>query len=70
MNIIPQVAHIIMTLNILWTVYVSVTQVEFAAATMGLLIGILVFGPFIALQQGYVRTHPEKVRRLLTEVTF
>lgn len=68
MNIIPQFAHIIMTLNIAWITYVTVTQDEFIAATTGLLIGVLVFAPFIAVQQGYTRRHPERLQRLLLDI--
>lgn len=70
MNIIPQIGHIIMTLNIAWTVYATIMQKDFIASTVGLFIGILVFAPFIGLQQNYMREHPEDFKRIVGDIVI
>jgi hypothetical protein len=65
MNIIPQVGHIIMTLNIIVALHTTFTTSDFKAAALGLIIGIVVFAPFIAFQQIYVRNHPDDFNRIL-----
>ena len=65
MNIIPQVGHIIMTLNIVQAIHTTYTTGDFKAATLGFIIGIVVFAPFIAFQQSYVRNHPDDFNRIL-----
>ena len=65
MNIIPQVGHIIMTLNITITIYTSFAMGDFKRAAIGVVIGIVVFAPFIAFQQTYVRDHPDDFNLIL-----
>ena len=65
MNIIPQVGHIIMTLNVALAIYTTFTMGDFKAATIGFIIGIVISGPFIAYQQTYVRNHPDDFNRIL-----
>jgi hypothetical protein len=64
-NIIPQVGHIIMALNIGWIVLVTLITYDYKAATIGMLLGIVVFSVFIGFQQNYVATHPEDFKRIL-----
>ena len=64
-NIIPQVGHIIMTLNIGWAVLVTLKTYDYKAATLGMLLGIAVFSVFIGFQQNYMATHPEDLQRIL-----
>ena len=65
MNIIPQAGHIIMTANIALTIWTTLTSKDYRAAAIGLIIGVVIFTPFIALQQKYVRDHPQEFRRML-----
>ena len=65
MNIIPQIGHMLMTLNIGWAVLVTLHTHDYKAATIGMLLGIVVFSVFIGFQQNYVATHPEDVKRIL-----
>ena len=65
MNNIPQVGHIIMTLNIALTIYITFTTGNFKEAAIGFALGIVVFAPFIAFQQTYVRNHPGDFNRIL-----
>lgn len=64
MNIIPQVAHLIMTLNIIWLTISTFLVSSYKSATIGLLSGIFVFSIFIAFQQNYVRSHQENFKRI------
>ena len=65
MNIIPQIAHIIMTLNVGWLVFVTFKTNDYKAATVGMLLGIVIFSVFIGFQQNYVATHPEDFKRIM-----
>jgi len=65
MNIIPQIGHMIMTLNIGWVVLATFKTNDYKTATVGLLLGIVIFSIFIGRQQNYVRDHPEDFKRIL-----
>jgi hypothetical protein len=65
MNLIPQIAHLIMALNIGWTIFVTMKMNDYKAATIGLILGIAIFSFFIAFQQNYVASHPEDFRRIM-----
>jgi hypothetical protein len=65
MNIIPQIGHIIMVLNIAWLIWVTFQTGDFRAATIGMLLGIIVFSVFIGFQQNYMATHTEDLERIL-----
>jgi hypothetical protein len=65
MNIIPQIGHIIMTLNIIWLVVFTFIDNSYKYATIGLLLSILIFTVFIGLQQNYIRSHQEDFERIL-----
>jgi hypothetical protein len=64
-NIIPQIGHMLMALNIGWTVFVTLNTHDYKAATVGMLLGIAVFSVFIGFQQQYVATHPEDFKKIL-----
>lgn len=64
-NIIPQISHILMTLNVIWAVYSIFSTGAYKAATIGFLISILICGSFIAFQQIYTRTHQEDLHKIL-----
>lgn len=48
LNLIAHVGHIVMTLNLIWVVYVILKHKEYKALGIGLLISILLFVPYIA----------------------
>lgn len=64
-NLIAQVSHILMVLNIVWVLYETFKTADYRAAVIGLLLGILVFSPCIGFQQNYVFSHPEAFSRIL-----
>ena len=64
-NLIAQVSHIIMTMNIAWVIFVTIKTGDFRPATIGMIIGIVIFSSFIAFQQTYVATHPEDFQKIL-----
>lgn len=61
-NLIPQISHIIMVLNAAWVIYETFKRSDFKAATLGMLLGIVVFSVFINFQQIYANTHPEALK--------
>ncbi len=65
MNIIPQIGHIIMTLNIVWTIFVTIKTNDYKAAAIGLILGIVIFSFFIGYQQNYVASHSEDFKKIM-----
>ncbi len=65
MNIIPQIGHIIMTLNIIWTIWIMFKTNDYKVAAIGMLLGIVIFSIFIGFQQRYVATHQEDFKRIM-----
>lgn len=59
------IGHIIMTLNLIWAIYVIIKHKEYKALAIGLLISILFFAPYIAYVLSYNQTHAEELLRLL-----
>ena len=64
-NIYAQISHLFMTLNVTWVLYGTFQTGDYKAAAVGLLLGILIFAPFITFQQTYVGSHPEALKRVL-----
>ena len=65
-SLFAQVGHIVMTANVLRNVVSTwAAAVDFESAFLGMLLGSVVFLPFICLQQLYVYAHPKAFRRLL-----
>lgn len=65
MNIIPQIGHLIMTLNIGWVIFLTFKTKDYKVATIGMLLGIVIFSIFIGFQQRYVATHPGDFKRIM-----
>jgi len=65
MHIIPQVGHIIMSLNLAWLVWYAFRTADYRSAATGLFLGIAVFSVFIGFQQHYVASRPEDFARIL-----
>ena len=64
-SLIPQIAHIIMAMNIGWTFFVSVKTNDYIAAAVGLFLGIIIFSFLIRMQQNYVAAHPGDFERIM-----
>ena len=64
-NIIGQISHIIMVLNIIVSLIVTFRSKDFQSTAVGLLLGIIIFNPFICFQQTYVATHPDRMLEIL-----
>jgi hypothetical protein len=66
MNIMTQIMHIIMLLNIIWLIILTFKEEQFKSATIGLLLSIFIFGIFIGFQQDYIRKHSEEFKHTLS----
>ena len=64
-NIIPQIGHMLMALNIGWAIFVTFNTHDYKAASTGMLLGIAVFSVFIGFQQHYVATHLDDFKKIL-----
>jgi len=65
MNIIAQVSHIVMTLSIVWAISLVLRTSDYKALGAGLFASILIFIPFITVQQYYCRVHADDLMRIL-----
>ncbi|MDL2222695.1 hypothetical protein LJB98_01180 [Bacteroidales bacterium OttesenSCG-928-M11] len=63
-NMIAHVGHIIMTLNLIWVLYVIFKHKEYKALGIGLLISMLLFVPYIAYVLSYNQAHAEEMLNL------
>jgi hypothetical protein len=64
---VAHIGHIIMTLNIIWVIFVLLKHKEYRAMASGLLTGMLLFVPFIAFVQTYNKAHEEKMVQLFMQ---
>jgi hypothetical protein len=56
-NTFAQITHILITINILWTLYMLLKDRQFESIGKGLLIGTIVFVPIFACIQTYTQQH-------------
>ena len=64
-SLIPQISHVIMSLNVVNEVVESVKTRDYENGFLGLGLGLLAWLPFIYLQNKYIYTHPEEVDAIL-----
>jgi hypothetical protein len=64
-NIIAQISHLIMVLNIGWVISTTIKTRDFQPAAIGMLLGIIVFSFFIGFQQHYMATHLAELKTIL-----
>jgi hypothetical protein len=63
-----QITHIIITLNVIWILFVLLKELKFESLGKGLLIGLLLFVPLIAIIQSYSQLHMAEFMQLLQKV--
>jgi len=59
MMIIAQIAHIFMTLAIVYAILESIKAKESRKPFFGFIIGLIIFSIFLPIHQKYIKTHPE-----------
>lgn len=64
-NVIPQISHIVMLLNLAWVLFGTFQAGDYKSAAVGMLLGLLIFAPFINFQQTYAFTHQEALKKIL-----
>lgn len=67
-NIFSQITHIIITLNVIWILFVLLKEFKFESLGKGLLIGVLLFVPLFAIIQNYLQVHMIELMQLLQKV--
>jgi hypothetical protein len=67
-NMFSQITHIIITLNVIWILFVLLKELKFESLGKGLLIGLLLFVPLIAIIQSYSQLHMAEFMQLLQKV--
>ncbi len=64
-NAFAQITHILITINVVWIIYLFLKDKKFESLGKGLLIGILVFVPMIAYIQSFVRIYMDEFLKAL-----
>jgi len=64
-NVFSQITHIIITLNVIWILFVLLKEFKFESLGKGLLIGVLLFVPLFAIIQSYSQLHMAEFMQLL-----
>lgn len=64
-SLVAQVTHFIITLNVIWILFVLLKESKFESLGKGLLIGVLVFVPLFAIIQSYSQLHMAEFMQLL-----
>ena len=64
-NLFAHITHVLISINLIWIIYVVLKNTEFEALGKGLLIGIIVFVPIIATIQTYTQAHLSEFTQLL-----
>lgn len=65
--LIAHVGHIIMTMNLIWVFYVVIRHKNYKALAIELLVGMLIFVPYIAYVQTFNQAHAEEISRILQQ---
>lgn len=56
-NLFSQITHMVITLNVIWILFVLLKDSSYKSTGKGLLIGVLVFVPVFAVVQNYSQLH-------------
>jgi len=67
-NMFSQITHIIITLNVIWILFVLLKESRYESLGKGLLIGVLVFVPVFAVIHNYSQLHMEEFMHMLQNV--
>ncbi|NMA74624.1 MAG: hypothetical protein GX963_10795 [Bacteroidales bacterium] len=67
-TLIAHFGHLIMTANLIWVIYIILKHKEYKALALGLLIGIIIFTPYIGYVQTYNHQHAERLEQLLKQL--
>jgi uncharacterized membrane protein YagU involved in acid resistance len=62
--IVAQLGHILMVSAIIYTVLVISYKKLWKKCIAGLILGIIAFAVFLPIQNGYVKGHPELIKKL------
>lgn len=66
-NLIPHIGHIIMTLNLMWVLYIVFKYKDYKHSAICFLISIIVFTPYIGYALSYNQAHAEDLVRLIQQ---
>lgn len=67
-NIFTQITHIVITLNVIWILFVLLKDARLESLGKGLLIGIIIFVPVFAVIQHYLQMHLAEFMQILQKV--
>jgi hypothetical protein len=62
--IFGQISHIAMVLAIAYTIFIAVREKRWKNSLIGVIIGGVLLAAILPFQQGYVRSHPDLIKKL------
>lgn len=65
--IVAHVGHIIMSLNLVWVLWIVLKYRDYKALALGLLVSVLLLAPYIAYVQIYNQRHAAEIARVLMQ---
>ena len=69
-NMFSQITHIIITLNVIWILFMLLKDLHFESLGKGLLMDVLLFVPVFAVIQRYTQIHMEEYMQLLRKASL
>jgi len=66
-NIPVHIGHIIMTLNLIWILYVTLRYANYKSLAIGLLISIIAFVPYVGYVLSYNQAHAAEIAKLFQQ---
>ena len=67
-NVLAQITHIVITINVLWLLFQLLKECKFEALGKGLLFGVIVFVPVFAIVQSYTTLHMNEFIEVLKRI--
>lgn len=67
-NMFAQITHVVITINVLWLLYVLLKERKFEPLGKGTLVGMLIFVPVFAYLQTYSQLHMNELMQLLQKM--
>lgn len=69
-NLFTQITHIVITLNVIWILFLLLKDTRSKSLGKGLLIGIIIFVPVFAVIQHYSQMHLTEFMQMLHKVQY
>lgn len=66
-NIFAHITHVVITLNVVWVLYMMLKEYRYESLGKGLLIGVILFVPIFAAMQSYSQLHMAEIIETISD---